>query len=56
MNWPAIIIIGIVVLAFIVFLAWRNSKDEKGFKRQLKSTYRKSTKNEDDALMAEVIK
>lgn len=49
MNWPVIILIGIVAIAFIVFLVWRNVKDEKEFENQLKQDYHKSKDEEGDA-------
>ena len=48
MNWPAIIIVGIIAIALIAFLTWRNVKDEKEFEKQLKDDYRKSKDEEGD--------
>lgn len=48
MNWPAIIIVGIVAIALIAFLTWRNIKDEKQFEKQLKDDYHKSKDEEGD--------
>lgn len=56
MNWPAIIIIGIAAIAFIVFLAIRNVKDEKKFEDQLKNDYRKPRHDEEDVEADEVMK
>ena len=49
MNWPLIIIIGIAAIALIVFLVWRNVKDEKQFEDQLNQDYHKSKDEEGDA-------
>lgn len=37
MNWTVIIIVGVAVIALIVFLAIRNQKDKKRFEKQLDS-------------------
>ncbi len=39
MNWPVIIIVGIVLLALVIFLVRRNMKDEKEVEAQLKNDY-----------------
>jgi len=41
MNWPAIIIVGIILLALVVFLVKRNIKDEKEVEQQLNEDYPK---------------
>ena len=46
MNWPVIIIVGIALIALIVFLVRRNAKDEKEFEQQQNNDYHK-TKNEE---------
>ena len=56
MNWPVIIIIGIVAIAFIAFRFWRNVKDEKQFEDQLKQDYPKSKDEEGDTEIDEVKK
>ncbi|MFC0774090.1 hypothetical protein [Terrimonas alba] len=56
MNWPVIIIIGIVAIAFILFLVWRNVKDEKQFEDQLKQDYHKTKDEEGDAEIDQVMK
>jgi len=48
MNWPVLIVIGIGALALIIFLVWRNLKDEKQFEDQLKQDYPKSKDEEGD--------
>lgn len=49
MNWPVIIIVGIVAIVIIALLVWRNVKDEKQFEDQLKQDYPKSKDEEGDA-------
>ncbi len=56
MNWPLIIIIGILLIALIIFLVRRNIKDEKTLERQLKDDYPKDKVDEDDILIDEVLK
>ena len=56
MNWPAIIIVGIVAIALIVFLTWRNLKDERQFEKQLKDDYHKSKDEEGDIEIDEKMK
>jgi FtsZ-interacting cell division protein ZipA len=48
MNWPVIIIVGIIAIALIAFLTWRNFKDEKEFEQQLKDDYHHSKDEEGD--------
>ncbi len=48
MDWTALIIIGILVVALLVFLVVRNRKDEKEFESKLKNDYRKPRDNEGD--------
>lgn len=56
MNWPVIIIVGIVLIALVVFLIKRNVKDEKEFETQLKNDYHKAKESEDDVEIDEVLK
>ena len=56
MNWPVIILICIVDIALIVFLVWRNVKDEKEFENQLKQDYHKSKDEEGDAEIDQAMK
>lgn len=42
MNWFFIIIVGIAVIALIIFLIVRNVKDEKVFEDQLNNDYQKT--------------
>jgi hypothetical protein len=39
MNWPLIIVLGIAVIAFIIFVWRRNLKDEKDFEETIKNDY-----------------
>jgi uncharacterized membrane protein YqiK len=55
MNWPVIIIVGILLVALIVFLVRRNMKDEKEFETQVKNDYPK-TKEEGDTEIDEIMK
>lgn len=41
MNWPLILIVGIVALALIFFLVRQNMKDEKNFENQIENDYHK---------------
>ncbi len=56
MNWPLIIILGIVMLAFIVFVVARNLKDEKDFENRIKNDYRKARNEKDDIEIDEKMK
>lgn len=41
MNWFIIIPFGIAMITLVIFLVWRNQKDEKKFEEQLKNDYTK---------------
>lgn len=56
MNWAVLIPLGIAALALIVFLVWRNLKDERQFEDQLKHNYPKSKDEEGDAEIDEKMK
>ncbi len=56
MNWPLIVIVGIVVIVLIVLLAWRNQKDEKQFENKLNNDYHKTKEEEGDIDTEEVVK
>ncbi len=56
MNWPVLIIFGILAIALIVFLVVRNQKDEKVFEDQLKNDYHKTKDEEGDAEIDKVTK
>lgn len=48
MNWAVLIIFGIIVIAFFVFLIMRNQKDKKKLEDKLNNDYRKSKDEEGD--------
>lgn len=56
MNWTVIIIVGILLIALVVFLVWRNIKDEREVEAQLKNDYRKTKDEEGDTDTEEVMK
>ncbi len=56
MNWPIIIIAGIGLIALIIFLVWRNMKDENKFENQLNNNYTKTKEEEGDIETEEVVK
>jgi hypothetical protein len=37
MNWIILVPVGIGLVALVVFLVWKNSKDEKKFRQQMNS-------------------
>ena len=39
MNWPLVTVLGIAVVAFIIFVLQRNLKDEKDFEETIKNDY-----------------
>ena len=48
MNWAVIIIVGVLLIALVVFLVKRNMKDEKEFEKQLDNDYHKPKDEEGD--------
>lgn len=56
MNWPLLIVFGIAAVALIVFLVWRNQKDEKQYENQLKNDFPKSKDEEGDTEIEDVMK
>jgi hypothetical protein len=56
MNWPLIIILGIVILAFMVFVVRRNLKDEKDFEGTIKNDYHKPRSEKGDIEIDEKMK
>lgn len=56
MNWLLIIIFGIAAIVLLVWLAWRNQKDENEFENQLNNDYRKAKEEEGDTDTEEVVK
>jgi FtsZ-interacting cell division protein ZipA len=49
MNWTLIIIVGIALVALVVFLVRRNAKDEREFEKQQNNDYHKAKDEEGDA-------
>jgi hypothetical protein len=56
MNWPLLIICGIVLIVGIVFLVRQNLRDEKKLERQLKNDYRKPKEDGGDIEIDEKMK
>ncbi len=56
MNWLLLILAGIAAVALVVWLAWRNQKDEKEFENQLNNDYHKIKEEEGDIDTEEVVK
>lgn len=56
MNWTVIIIVGIALIALIVFLVLRNVRDEKEFERQQNNDYHKTKDVEGDVDAEEKMK
>lgn len=56
MNPPLLIIIGILLIALIIFLVRRNTKHEKLLKRPLKNDYHKRKSDDEDILIHEMLK
>ena len=48
MNWAIIVIVGVVVLALLIFINIRNKKDKKDLTDKLKNDYRKTKDEEND--------
>lgn len=48
MNWPILIIVGILAIALVIFLVKRNWQDEKEFEKQLDDDYPKPPHDTDD--------
>jgi len=46
MNWPLMIVLGVAVIAFIIFVVRRNLKDEKDFEQRIKSDYHHDARSE----------
>lgn len=56
MNWLTITLIAIPALLLIVFLIYRNQKDEKVFEEELKEDYTKPRIDEGDIDIDELTK
>ena len=48
MNWPVIIIIGILLVALVVFLIRRNMKDEEEFEHKVNEDFHHAKNEEGD--------
>jgi low affinity Fe/Cu permease len=46
MNWPLIIVLGIAVIAFMIFVLRRNLKDEKDFEETINKEYHHEARSE----------
>ena len=47
-NWPVIIIPGVVLVAVLLFLVYRNQKDKKKLEQKLNEDFKKSKDEEGD--------
>jgi protein-S-isoprenylcysteine O-methyltransferase Ste14 len=45
-NWPVLIIVGVVLAALVIFLIVRNRKDEKVLEQELNEDYSKPKEDE----------
>lgn len=56
MNWPVLIIFGLLVFALIVFLVVRNQQDKKKLEEKLNNDFHRSKDEEGDAETDHVLK
>lgn len=49
MNWPVIIIVGVILIALVVFMIVRNLKDEEEFEEHAHNDYPKPHHDRADA-------
>ena len=56
MNWPVLVIVGIVLIALMVFMIRRNLTDEKEFEENMNKDYRKPSTDSEDVNVDEVMK
>lgn len=56
MNWIVLIIVGVALIVLIIFLVWRNTKDEKEFEQQQNNDYHKTKDEEGDIETEEKLK
>ncbi len=56
MNWTVLIIVGVALIVLVVFLVWRNTKDEKEFEQQQNNDYHKTIDAEGDIETEEKLK
>lgn len=47
-NWSVLIIVGIALIALLVFLILRNKKDRADFEQKIREDYRKSPDRENE--------
>ena len=45
-NWPVLIVVGVVLAALVIFLIVRNWKDEKNLEHKLNEDYSKPKEDE----------
>jgi low affinity Fe/Cu permease len=53
MNWPLIIVLGIAVIAFVIFVLRRNLKDEKDFEETINKDYHHEARTEKPGIETE---
>lgn len=56
MNWGLIIVVGVVVLALLIFINLRNRKDKKELTNTLNKDFRKTKDEEGDAQAEDIPK
>ena len=56
MNWLILIPVGILLLTLIIFLVWRNWKDERKFEEQVNMDFPDATRKGQDADAEHILK
>ena len=56
MNIPVLILVGIVLVALVIFLVLRNQKDKRQLEEKLNNDFHKSKEEEGDIKTDEVMK
>ena len=56
MNWPIVIVVGVAVIALIIFLVVRNNKDEKIFEDQLNNDFTKPKEESEEDEIDKIVK
>jgi len=56
MSWLTIIIVGLLITALLIFLIFRNLKDEKKFEKELDNDYPKPLAEEGEIEIDELTK
>jgi hypothetical protein len=56
MNWTAIIIVGILIIALLVFIIAKNKKDKKDLVNKIENDYPKPHEEPGDAEIDKVLK